>query len=115
MDRGRIVLVPFPYSDLQGMKRRPACVVSTTEYNARSPDVVLAMITSSRARVEHPRTGDAVIEEWDRAEAEVAAPSPMRREAGVEVDQLHVGLRARLLLRPDSTTDPAAPWPTCSP
>lgn len=42
-------------------------MISTTEYNARSPDVVLAMITGSRARVERPGTGDAVIEEWHRA------------------------------------------------
>ncbi|MHB8464849.1 MAG: hypothetical protein ACYDH6_06735 [Acidimicrobiales bacterium] len=36
--RGDIVLVPFPYSDLRGMKRRPACVVSASAYQ-RGPDV----------------------------------------------------------------------------
>ena len=67
MNKGRIVLVSFPYSDLQGLKRRPGCVVSNERYNLGSPDVILAMITSSRRRIEQPGLGDAVIRDWEWA------------------------------------------------
>ena len=53
MDRGQIVLAPFPYSDLRGMKRRPACVVSASSYN-EGPDVIVAMVTSSATRLHDP-------------------------------------------------------------
>lgn len=44
--QGEIVLVPFPYSDLSGSKRRPVLIVSNDSYNASFPDVVVAVITS---------------------------------------------------------------------
>ncbi len=63
MERGTLVLAPFLYSDLQGVKRRPACVVSSAAYN-QGPDLIVAMVTSSRARVRVPGLGDAVIQAW---------------------------------------------------
>lgn len=44
--QGEIVLVPFPYSDLSGSKKRPVLVVSNDVYNASFPDIVVAAITS---------------------------------------------------------------------
>ena len=46
MHKGRIVLVPFPFTDLSGQKVRPALVlhVSTGE------DSIVAFISSSRGR-----------------------------------------------------------------
>jgi mRNA interferase MazF len=44
--QGEIVLVPFPYSDLSGSKKRPVLVVSNEVYNASFPDIVVAVITS---------------------------------------------------------------------
>ena len=41
-----IVLVPFPYSDLSSIKRRPVLVVSNNEYNAKYNDVVVVVISS---------------------------------------------------------------------
>jgi len=61
------VLVPFPYSDLRGSKRRPACVVSARPYNDQSPDVVLAMVTSNSARIQQPGRGDVAIRGWRTA------------------------------------------------
>ena len=40
--KGDIVVVPFPFSDLTGKKRRPALVVA----NYGGPDVISAQITS---------------------------------------------------------------------
>lgn len=72
MDRGEVVLAPFAYSDLQGLKRRPAAVVSSVEYGT-GDDVILAMVTSSRARMDHPGLGDVAITEWQSAGLRVAS------------------------------------------
>jgi len=45
-EQWQIVLVPFPYSDLSGVKRRPALVLSTSVFNERHDDLVCCMITS---------------------------------------------------------------------
>ena len=44
MARGDIVLVPFPFTDLTGQKRRPALVVSPDGFDPE--DLVLCAITS---------------------------------------------------------------------
>ncbi len=41
-----IVLVPFPYSDLTSVKRRPVVILSNKRFNENSEDVVVAAITS---------------------------------------------------------------------
>ena len=43
-----VVIVPFPFTDRPVVRRRPALVVSATEWNAASGHVVAAMITSAR-------------------------------------------------------------------
>ena len=42
-----VVVVPFPFSDRPGAKRRPALVVSSAVFNAGHRHVVCAMITSA--------------------------------------------------------------------
>ncbi|KAF5416502.1 MAG: hypothetical protein C5S48_02690 [Candidatus Methanogaster sp.] len=49
-EQGDIVLVPFPFTDLTAVKKRPALVVSANWYNKRYRDVVLVAVTS---RVPH--------------------------------------------------------------
>lgn len=43
---GQVVLVPFPFSDLSGVKKRPALVLSTAEFNSRHDDLICCMVTS---------------------------------------------------------------------
>jgi mRNA interferase MazF len=43
---GDVVLVPFPFTDQTTSKKRPAIVVSLTEYNRRLPDLILMAVTS---------------------------------------------------------------------
>ena len=43
---GDIVLVPFPFTDQTGTKRRPAVVVSSRRYHTERPDVVIMAVTS---------------------------------------------------------------------
>jgi mRNA interferase MazF len=50
--QGQIVLVPFPYSDLSGSKRRPVLIVSNDEYNTSFPDIVVAAITTKTTKTD---------------------------------------------------------------
>lgn len=42
-----IVLIPVPFTDLSAQKRRPALVLSTNSHNRKSPDIIVAAITSN--------------------------------------------------------------------
>jgi mRNA interferase MazF len=43
-----VVVVPFPFTDKQADKKRPALVLSDKDFNTKSDNCVLAMITSQR-------------------------------------------------------------------
>lgn len=59
-----IVVVPFPFTDREATKRRPALVLSTASFNQKSGHGVLAMITSA----EHSLwPGDHPIEDLETA------------------------------------------------
>lgn len=45
---GDVVVVPFPFDDGSGEKRRPALVVSTEAFNRRLDRVILVPITTTR-------------------------------------------------------------------
>ena len=42
-----IVLVPFPYSDLSSIKKRPVLVISNNSYNETFSDILVCVITSN--------------------------------------------------------------------
>lgn len=63
--RGDVVLVPFPFAERLGAKKRPAVVVSSNTYNAACPDVVVAQITSRTTPA--PRPGDHRVRDWRSA------------------------------------------------
>jgi mRNA interferase MazF len=46
---GDVVVVPFPFTDRETTKRRPALVCSSPLFNRESAHLVLAMITTSTA------------------------------------------------------------------
>jgi mRNA-degrading endonuclease toxin of MazEF toxin-antitoxin module len=75
VERGDVWLAPFLYADLGTSKRRPVCVVSGDSFNA-GPDLIIAMVTSRRARLETPGVGDVPIRAWQ--EAGLLAPSTVR-------------------------------------
>ena len=45
-NRGTLVLVPFPFTDLSATKRRPALVISPDRFNEKSEDLILVAVTS---------------------------------------------------------------------
>ena len=59
-----MVVVPFPYSDLTSVKRRPVLIVSNDTYNVRSDDVVTCGITSNPKSMPHSvlLTNDFLVE-----------------------------------------------------
>ena len=52
--RGDVVLVMFPDSNLRTAKRRPALVVQSDQLQAGLPQTIVAMITSNMSRAGHP-------------------------------------------------------------
>nr|VFK60804.1 MAG: mRNA interferase MazF [Candidatus Kentron sp. TUN]VFK63685.1 MAG: mRNA interferase MazF [Candidatus Kentron sp. TUN]VFK70081.1 MAG: mRNA interferase MazF [Candidatus Kentron sp. TUN] len=68
---GDVVLVSFPFTDLEGIKRRPAVVVSPVEYQRNRRDAILMAITSRiRTSLDF---AEAEITQW--AEAGLLKPS----------------------------------------
>ena len=54
MNRGDVVLVPFPFQDRLGEKIRPAVVVQSDSENRRLANTILAMITGNLDDAGHP-------------------------------------------------------------
>ncbi|MAF09013.1 hypothetical protein CMK11_01055 [Candidatus Poribacteria bacterium] len=54
-ERGDVVLVLFPHSDVRTAERRPALVVQADGMRAEISQKIVAMITSNLARLGHPR------------------------------------------------------------
>ena len=74
--RGDVVLVLFPNSDLRTAKRRPALVVQASDLNTGLAQTLVAMITSNPARAGHP------------SRVEVQLHSPEGRGTGLRIDSI---------------------------
>ncbi len=61
---GDVVIVPFPFTDQDAAKRRPALVCSSVAFNRQARHVVLAMITTS---THSAWPGDVPIRDLDAA------------------------------------------------
>ena len=62
---GDVVLVPFPFTDQSGTKKRPAVVISSTGYNTSRHDIVIMAVTS---QVRTPLAfGEAMVGDWQSA------------------------------------------------
>lgn len=46
-EQGEILIVPFPFTDLSGVKQRPVLVISNNDYNKNTNDIVTCGITSN--------------------------------------------------------------------
>jgi mRNA interferase MazF len=64
-DFGDIVLVPFPFTDQSGIKKRPAVIVSSAAYNAARLDLILMAVTSQVKPV--TAFGELIISGWQKA------------------------------------------------
>jgi mRNA interferase MazF len=62
---GDVVLVPFPFTDQTGAKKRPGGVVSGSGNNAGRRDIVIMAITS-QVRIPLP-FGETMVTDWQSA------------------------------------------------
>jgi mRNA interferase MazF len=62
---GDIVLVPFPFTDQTAIKKRPAIVVSSQDYNRHRPDIILMAVTSQTGSADF--YGDMAVRQWQKA------------------------------------------------
>jgi mRNA interferase MazF len=69
---GALVVVDFPGA--QGIKRRPAVVLSSGEYHAQRPDIIIGLITSRTSAAQ--ASTDWPLQDW--AEAGLKKPSAFR-------------------------------------
>lgn len=63
--RGEIVLIPFPYTDLSTTKTRPAVVISSPAYQAVRSELLLAYVSSQVAKATPPI--DYLLNDWKQA------------------------------------------------
>ena len=75
--RGDVVLIPFPYTDLSAFKTRPAVVVSSRIYHAARSELLLAYVSSQISQA-NP-TIDYALADW--ADAGLLKPSFVRPKA----------------------------------
>ena len=64
-----VVAVPFPFTDRDASKRRPALVISNERFNKQHKQVVLAMITTT---TETSWPSDVSLAKWQAAGLKVA-------------------------------------------
>lgn len=52
-EQGEIVLVPFPFTNLKAVKKRPVLILSNNPYNDKTEDLITCGITSNLSDSEH--------------------------------------------------------------
>lgn len=75
-EQGEIVFVPFPFSDLSGTKKRPVLILSKTEYNQVTEDVITAGITSNIRKI----SGSLMIDNSNFEEGSIPVASMIRAD-----------------------------------
>lgn len=60
---GDVVTVDFP--GVQGIKRRPAVVISTDEYHTQRPDVIIGLLTTQLNKAS--ASTDYLLQDWSAA------------------------------------------------
>ncbi len=71
-----IVLLPYPFSDLEGTKVRPALVVSNDFFNKKSDDCVMVPLTS----VIKDEPYSVIIDQKDLSSGKLLKPSRVRAD-----------------------------------
>ena len=104
--RGDVVLLPFPFTDLSATRTRPAVVVSVEAFEQATGDFTVMMITS----VPHTTAYDYELSDWQaahllrpswvRMKLATLDPALVRHQAGrlTDADLAAVEQRIRLAL-----------------
>jgi mRNA interferase MazF len=81
-EAGDLVLVPFPFTNLQSRKQRPALVLSPGAFNA-GPDLIVCAMTSNLQNSAH----SILIEQRDLRDGALAATSRIKVSKLVTLDK----------------------------
>lgn len=86
---GDVVLVPFPFTDLSTIKKRPAVVISSADYQRERSDLILIAVTSQA----NPATsyGEMTITAWQAAgliKPSIIKPVLTTIDAGLVIQKL---------------------------
>lgn len=100
-NRGEVVLVPFPFTDLSTQKQRPALVISSKDFNDASSDAILLAITSQIPRESQPSDYQLSPEEQRKA----GLPRPYLVKAGKVVTLSQALVRKTVGRVPEETVD----------
>lgn len=76
INQKELVLLPFPFSDLEGTKVRPAIVVSNESFNKRSADCIMVPLTT----VIKDEPYSVTIDNKDMAAGKLLKPSRVRAD-----------------------------------
>ncbi len=63
--QGDVVLVPFPFAERAGGRKRPALIVASDTGNGSDSDLIIAQVTSHVSSTS--RAGDYMIQDWKDA------------------------------------------------
>ena len=105
---GRVVLVRFPFTDLESSKKRPAVVISPPAYAARHGDLLVLALTSQRQPedalyLRHWQEAGLLAPTWIKPVLFCLAESIVVRALGslAPADVPRVAQTLRLLIAPD--------------
>lgn len=73
-DRGAVILVPFPFTDLRSRKTRPALVLSDRTHNDLTGDLIVCAMTSNLAN----SPNSVLVDTADLKAGKLAAPSRVK-------------------------------------
>lgn len=73
-----IVLIPFPFTDLKVVKKRPGLIISPDHFNWDEQDVIIVYLTSNLKS--RDRVGDYRIMKWEAAN--LPKPTLIRMKLG---------------------------------
>jgi mRNA interferase MazF len=62
---GELILVPFPFTDQTGTKKRPAVVISSVAYNTARRDLIIMAVTSQLKS--SGMFGEVLVVQWESA------------------------------------------------
>ncbi|MCA9998829.1 MAG: type II toxin-antitoxin system PemK/MazF family toxin [Anaerolineales bacterium] len=118
--RGDVVLIPFPFTDLSASKTRPAIVVSSKIYHQHRPELLLVYVSSQITKA-NPEI-DYLLADWQDAgllkpsfaRPKVAAIEPglvvytVGQTSATDLEQVDKRLRRALNLTQTALTDVVA-------
>ena len=93
VNQKEIVLLPYPFSDLEGTKVRPALVVSNNFFNKKSEDCVMIPLTS----VIKDEPYSVVINQKDLSAGKLLKPSRIRIDKIFTVEKSLISMKIGII------------------